>query len=111
MRTCLGADALRGGEGMKYEYEIHYRTKGISDSEWFMYGTAQYGINMKKTIFAVPGTPGESRSQGANTLIKNGAILVENTSDILPFLKGNKKVEQPELEQYVQKNLVFENFD
>lgn len=73
--------------------------------------TAQYGIDMKKTIFAVPGTPGESRTQGSNTLIKNGAILVENASDILPFLKGNKKVEQPKLEQYVQKNLVFENND
>lgn len=73
--------------------------------------TAQYGIDMKKTIFAVPGTPGESRTQGSNSLIKNGAILVESASDILPFLKGNKKVEQPKLEQYVQKNLVFENND
>ena len=73
--------------------------------------TAQHGIDLKKTIFAVPGTPGESRTQGSNSLIKNGAILVENASDILPFLKGNKKVEQPKLEQYVQKNLVFENND
>ena len=73
--------------------------------------TAQYGIDMQKIIFAVPGTPGESRTQGSNSLIKNGAILVENASDILPFLKGNKKVEQQSLEQYVQKNLVFENND
>ena len=73
--------------------------------------TAQYGIDLKKTIFAVPGTPGESRTQGSNSLIKNGAILVEGASDILPFLKGNKKVEQQSLEQYVQKNLVFENND
>ena len=73
--------------------------------------TAQYGIDMKKTIFAVPGTPGESRTQGSNSLIKNGAILVESASDILPFLKGNKIVEQSNLEQYVQKNLVFENND
>lgn len=73
--------------------------------------TAQYGIDMKKVIFAVPGTPGESRTQGSNSLIKNGAILVESASDILPFLKGNKKAEQSNLEQYVQKNLVFENND
>ena len=66
---------------------------------------------MKKVIFAVPGTPGESRTQGSNSLIKNGAILVESASDILPFLKGNKKVQQSNLEQYVQKNLVFENND
>ena len=73
--------------------------------------TAQYGIDMKKTIFAVPGTPGESRSQGSNSLIKNGAILVDDVSDILPFLKGNKKAKQTNLEQYIQKNLVFENND
>ena len=73
--------------------------------------TAQYGIDLKKTIFAVPGTPGESRTQGSNSLIKNGAILVEEASDILPFLKGNKKVEQQSLEQFTQKNLVFENND
>ncbi|MBR1949142.1 MAG: DNA-processing protein DprA [Alphaproteobacteria bacterium] len=73
--------------------------------------TAQYGIDMKKVIFAVPGTPGESRTQGSNNLIKNGAILVESASDILPFLKGNKIIEQPKLEQFIQKNLVFENND
>ena len=73
--------------------------------------TAQYGIDMKKTIFAVPGTPGESRAQGSNSLIKNGAILVDNVSDILPFLKGNKKIEQSNLKEYAQKNLVFENND
>ena len=73
--------------------------------------TAQYGIDMKRVIFAVPGTPGESRTQGSNTLIKNGAILVDDVSDILPFLKGNKIIEQPKLEQFVQKNLVFENND
>ena len=73
--------------------------------------TAQYGIDLQKMIFAVPGTPGESRTQGSNNLIKNGAILVEDASDILPFLKGNKKVEQQSLEQFTQKNLVFENND
>ena len=73
--------------------------------------TAQFGAEMGKTIFAVPGTPGESRSQGANYLIKNGAVLVETSADILPFLKGNKKGEKVQKKQAIQKVLVFENND
>jgi len=73
--------------------------------------TAQFGSEMGKTIFAVPGTPGESRSQGANYLIKKGAVLVEMSADILPFLKGNKKGEKVQKKQAIQKVLVFENND
>ena len=73
--------------------------------------TAKFGAEMKKTLFAVPGTPGESRAQGSNMLIKKGAILVEDASDILPFLKGNKNVVPPQLNLIKQKNLVFENND
>ena len=36
---------------MKYEYEIHYRTKGISDSEWFMYGIRYYNEREAKDDF------------------------------------------------------------
>lgn len=73
--------------------------------------TAKLGYDMGKKLFAVPGTPGESRSQGANLLIKNGAILAESADDILPFLKGNNYVCEDKKEQPKQKLLVFENND
>lgn len=71
--------------------------------------TAQLTLEQKKMLFAVPGTPGESRTQGANMLIKKGAVLAENAADILPFLKGNKSVPVPKKEMPQQKILVFEN--
>lgn len=73
--------------------------------------TAQFAAEQKKLIFAVPGTPGESRTQGANFLIKQGAVLVESAQDILPFLKGNKQPKKIQKITVEQKNLVFENND
>ena len=73
--------------------------------------TANIAIDMQKMLFAVPGTPGESRTQGSNLLIKEGATLVENADDILPFLKGNKKVRPLQKTTAIQKILVFENND
>ena len=73
--------------------------------------TAQLALNMKKILFAVPGTPGESRAQGSNHLIKKGAVLVENADDILPFLKGNAEPPAQQKALPKQKILVFENKD
>ena len=73
--------------------------------------TAQYASEMQKILFAVPGTPGESRAQGANYLIKEGAVLVETAEDILPFLKGNKNIPIRQITTAQQKSLVFENND
>jgi DNA processing protein len=71
--------------------------------------TADFALEQNKLLFAVPGTPGESRAQGSNKLIKEGARLVENAADILPFLKG--KAPQPIQHKRTprQKVLVFEN--
>ena len=73
--------------------------------------TAGIALEQKKPLFAVPGTPGESRAQGSNYLIKNGAILVDEFSDILPFLKGNKEIPPQQKATAEQKILVFENND
>ena len=73
--------------------------------------TAKFGAEMHKMLFAVPGTPGESRTSGSNMLIKNGAILAETADDILPFLKGNKIISTEQKEILKQKVLVFENND
>ncbi|WP_342261874.1 DNA-processing protein DprA [Alphaproteobacteria bacterium endosymbiont of Tiliacea citrago] len=45
--------------------------------------TAKYALEQGKNIFAVPGHPFDIRSYGTNYLIKNGAILVRNSDDIL----------------------------
>jgi DNA processing protein len=49
--------------------------------------TARLGLEQGKDIFAVPGSPLEGRSAGANRLIKDGAVLIENAQDVLDVLK------------------------
>ena len=48
--------------------------------------TAKLALEQGKEIFAVPGSPLESRSAGPNHLIKEGALLTENADDILNVL-------------------------
>lgn len=45
--------------------------------------TAEYGIQQKKKIFAVPGSIYSSNSKGCHFLIKRGAKLVESAQDII----------------------------
>ena len=48
--------------------------------------TAKYAEQQRKKIFAVPGPIFSSNSKAPNTLIKNGATLVESVNDILSEL-------------------------
>lgn len=45
--------------------------------------TAQYALDYKRDLFAVPGSPLDPRAQGVNKLIKEGAILTESAEDVL----------------------------
>ena len=48
--------------------------------------TARTALEQGKDIFAVPGSPLDGRSAGANKLIREGAILTESADDILQTL-------------------------
>lgn len=48
--------------------------------------TAEYGVNQGKDIFAIPGEIGNKLYRGSNRLIKEGAALVTDISDIMDAL-------------------------
>lgn len=58
--------------------------------------TARFAADQGRELFAVPGSPLDPRSAGANQLIKDGAILVRNAEDILAELPiGLKQAPAP----------------
>ena len=48
--------------------------------------TARQALDQGREVFAVPGAPGDPRTAGANSLIRDGAWLTENAQDILEQL-------------------------
>lgn len=48
--------------------------------------TARFAADQGRDIYAVPGSPLDPRSAGANQLIKDGAVLVRSAEDILDEL-------------------------
>jgi len=49
--------------------------------------TAEYTVKQGRLLFALPGNIGSPNSRGPNSLIKEGALLVERAEDILKALK------------------------
>jgi DNA processing protein len=54
--------------------------------------TARYALEQGREVFAVPGSPLDPRSRGANDLLRSGATLTETAEDVVnqlgPLLQG-----------------------
>src|SRR3984885_8602685 len=48
--------------------------------------TARFALEQGREVFAVPGSPLDPRSRGANDLLRNGATLTETAEDIVTQL-------------------------
>ena len=54
--------------------------------------TARFAMENNREVFAVPGTPLDPRSKGCNQLIRQGAYIVEEASDVI---SGISPMRQP----------------
>jgi len=55
--------------------------------------TARYAGNFGRLVFAVPGSPLDPRSEGANGLIKDGASLVTDANDIIEAMAPVSRID------------------
>ena len=53
--------------------------------------TARFALDQGREVFAVPGSPLDPRAQGPNSLIRDGAILVQSADDILREIEQSKQ--------------------
>jgi DNA processing protein len=75
--------------------------------------TARYALEQGRDVFAVPGSPLDPRARGANSLLKQGAILVESAEDILSSFSPprTERLLEPSPPDYVPSNASPANID
>ena len=52
--------------------------------------TANFALNQNREVLAVPGSPLDPRCSGSNSLIQNGARLVQSSEDVIDAIRFNK---------------------
>lgn len=57
--------------------------------------TARFALEQNRDIYAVPGSPLDPRSEGANALIRQGATLARSADDVLEGLAGRVEPDLP----------------
>ncbi len=64
--------------------------------------TARLAADQGREVMAVPGSPLDSRAQGPNMLIKQGAALIEDAQDVLRVIEPllARPLEEPEWSEY-----------
>jgi DNA processing protein len=70
--------------------------------------TAHQALEQGRDVYAIPGAPFDGRTSGCNKLLKEGAILVENSADILDNFNFSKKEFIYTKHKKVEKNDLFE---
>ncbi len=50
--------------------------------------TARCALQQGREVMAVPGSPLDPRAKGSNSLLKQGAVLVESAADVIAALEG-----------------------
>jgi DNA processing protein len=57
--------------------------------------TAVAALENGRTVFAVPGRPGDPNAEGPNALIRDGAVLTESADDVLGELGWGRASQRP----------------
>jgi DNA processing protein len=76
--------------------------------------TARLASEQGREVFAVPGFPGDPRGEGPNSLIQNGAKLIQKADDVLEELMtmSAKTIQQPTLFHGVNESPIsFEEYE
>lgn len=68
--------------------------------------TARHALEQNREVFACPGLAFDNSFSGCNELIRNGAVLVSCTDDILKELSGFGRRFLPEKERHINKPVI-----
>lgn len=64
--------------------------------------TAEYAKQFNRKVFCIPHRIGDEAGVGTNRLIKQGAMLVTETQDLLPFFENIKSIKKKEVTLQVE---------